>query len=91
MSASKHVVTRLSTKGQLILPKAVRERLAWEAGTRLLVEETQDGVLLKRASGFATTKPEDVFGILPRRGKPVSLDEMDAAVLAEAKRQHAGD
>lgn len=91
MSASEHVVARLSTKGQLILPKAVRERLAWEAGTRLLVEETQDGVLLKRAPGFAATKPEDVFGILPWRGKPVSLDEMDAAVLAEAKRQHAGD
>jgi len=91
MSASEHVVTRLSTKGQLILPKAVRERLAWKAGTQLLVEETPDGVLLKRASGFVETKPEDVFGVLPWHGKPVSLEEMDAAVLTEAKRRHAGD
>ncbi len=48
--------TRVSTKGQVILPKAVRQRRHWGPGTRLLVEETPDGVLLKAAPIFAPTR-----------------------------------
>ena len=74
---------------QVILPKAIRERREWDAGTRLLVEETADGVLLKRVPAFAATRPEEVFGMLPHREGAKSVEEMDAAVLAEARR-HAG-
>jgi AbrB family looped-hinge helix DNA binding protein len=84
------MTTTVSTKGQVILPKAIRERREWDAGTRLLVEETAEGVLLKRVPAFAATRPEEVFGMLPYRGRPKSVEEMDAAVLAEARR-HAGD
>ena len=56
--------TVVSTKGQVILPKALRERRAWNTGTRLLVEETADGVLLRRAPAFAATQAEAVFGML---------------------------
>ena len=59
-----------------------------QAGTRLIVEETADGVLLKRAPVFAPSEPEKVFGLLPVSGEPKSLEEMDAAVLAEARRRH---
>ncbi|MCL4069202.1 AbrB/MazE/SpoVT family DNA-binding domain-containing protein [Pseudomonas sp. GX19020] len=83
--------TTLSTKGQIILPKAIRQRRDWEVGTRLIVEETAEGVLLKRAPAFAATKPEDVFALLPHRGDPKSVEEMDAAVLAEARRRHDRD
>ena len=37
-------VTVVSTKGQVILPKSVREQRHWEPGTRLLVEDTAEGV-----------------------------------------------
>lgn len=83
-------ITTVSTKGQVILPKAVRQRRAWDAGTRLLVEDTAEGVLLRRAPAFAATRPEEVFGMLPFRGIPKSVEEMDAAVLREARRR-AGD
>lgn len=83
--------TRISTKGQVILPKAVRERRHWRAGTRLLVEETPDGVLLKPAPFFAPSRPEQVFGSLAHVGPPKSLAEMEAGIIAEAKRRHAGD
>jgi hypothetical protein len=46
-------------------------------------------VLLKPAPSFARTRPEDVFALLPHRGRPKTLDEMDAGVLAEARRRHA--
>lgn len=85
MPNSDHLTTIVSTKGQIILPKAVRERRDWNAGTRLLVEDTADGVLLKRAPAFSPTRSEDVFGMLPRRDAPKSIEEMDAAILQEAR------
>ena len=45
MPAAK-LTTVVSTKGQVILPKAIRLERRWQTGTRLLVENTSDGVLL---------------------------------------------
>jgi len=89
MAAGETLTTTVSTKGQVILPKAIRQRRNWAAGTRLVVEETPIGVLLKAAPVFAPTRPEDVAGILAYRGPPKSLEEMDAAITAEVKRRHA--
>ncbi|WP_027058188.1 AbrB/MazE/SpoVT family DNA-binding domain-containing protein [Mesorhizobium loti] len=89
MAATEKLVTTVSTKGQVILPSAIRKQRDWGAGTRLEVEDTPDGVLLKLAPAFAPTRPEDVFGVLPRSGTPKTLEEMDAAVLAEARRRDA--
>jgi len=82
------LTTTVSTKGQVILPKAIRQRWEWAPGTRLLVEETSEGILLKQAPAFAPTRSEDVYGMLHFKGKPKSLEEMDAGVLAEAARHH---
>jgi AbrB family looped-hinge helix DNA binding protein len=91
MADSEKLTTTVSTKGQVILPSAIRKRREWGAGTRLEVEDTPEGVLLKPAPAFAITRPQDVFGFLPPRGEARSLEEMDAAVLAEARRRHARD
>ena len=88
---SERFTTTVSTKGQVILPKAVRRLLRWEAGTRLIVENTPEGVLLKPEPVFAETRPEEVFGCLAWDGTPKSLSDMQAGVLAEARRRHAGD
>ena len=90
MAVSQRLTTTVSTKGQVILPKAIRRALHWEAGTRLVVENTPEGVLLKPARVFAKTRPDDVFGRLACDGPPRSLEEMEAGVLAEARRRHAG-
>lgn len=90
MSTRERLTTTVSTKGQVVLPKAIRRALRWEAGMRLVVENTPDGVLLKALPAFAETRPEDVFGRLPHKGAPKSLADMEAGVLAEAKRRHAG-
>jgi len=91
MSTSQKLTTTVSTKGQVILPSAIRKRREWGAGTRLEVQETPEGVLLKLAPAFAATQPKDVFGSLPSRGAPKTLEEMDAGVLAEARRRNARD
>jgi AbrB family looped-hinge helix DNA binding protein len=89
MTTPEKVTTTVSTKGQVILPKAIRQRRKWGPGTRLIVEETPDGVLLKPAPFFPATRPEDVYGMLKYSGPPKSIEEMDAAITAEVKRRHA--
>jgi AbrB family looped-hinge helix DNA binding protein len=89
MSAKRKMTTTVSTKGQVILPKAIREQRRWPAGTELLVEEVPDGVLLKAKPAFALTRPEDVFGSLRYRGAAKSIAEMDAGIATEVKRRHA--
>jgi AbrB family looped-hinge helix DNA binding protein len=82
--------TRVSTKGKVILPKSIRDQLHWDAGTRLVVEQTADGVLLKPIRAvFAPTRAEDVFCSLVYKGEPKTGEAMDAGILAEAKRRHA--
>lgn len=39
--------TRLSNKGQVVIPKHVREAHGWEPGLELVVEGTSDGIMLK--------------------------------------------
>jgi len=89
MATPEKVTTTVSTKGQVILPKAIRQRRKWGPGTRLIVEETPDGVLLRPAPFFPPTRPEDVYGMLKYSGPPKSIEEMDAAITAEVKRRHA--
>jgi AbrB family looped-hinge helix DNA binding protein len=89
MTADETLTTTVSTKGQVILPKTIRQRKNWAPGTRLVVEDTPDGVLLRPAPVFAATRPEDVAGMLAYRGGPKTVEDMDAAITAEVRRRRA--
>jgi AbrB family looped-hinge helix DNA binding protein len=82
--------TVVSTKGQVILPKAVRESRGWGPGTRLHITQTPDGVLLRAAPQIQATSLDAVFAMLHRPGPALSPEEMDEAVADEARRRHAG-
>ena len=79
--------TRLSSKGQVVLPRAIRAAKSWRPGQALEVVSTVDGVLLKPVKAFAETRLADVAGSLPHTGKPRTLAQMDAAIAAEARRR----
>lgn len=68
MPAAEKLTTTLSTKGQLILPQAIRRKRHRGPGTKLTVEETPEGALLKAAPLFPPTRPEDVFGSATYKG-----------------------
>ncbi len=70
--------TRLSTKGQVILPKSVRERRGWKAGEKLVVEDRPEGVLLRRLEPQAHTRYEDVAGCLGPAKREVSIEEISS-------------
>lgn len=69
--------TTLTTKGQLTLPKDVRDRMNLRAGDRLEVFPQDDGTILLQP---ATVDISELFGLLPKPEKPVSLEEMDKAI-----------
>jgi len=78
----------LSSKGQIVLPKAVRDLHRWSAGTRLTVETTKDGVVLKPEPLFPPKTLDEVIGCLGYKGPPKTIEEMDEAVLEEALLQN---
>jgi AbrB family looped-hinge helix DNA binding protein len=85
------VTTRVSTKGQVILPAELRKKRGWEAGQVLEVQETAEGLLLKAAPLFPATELEQVAGMLgpPPDGRPRSLADMDQAITEEVMARRA--
>jgi AbrB family looped-hinge helix DNA binding protein len=78
-------ITKLSSKGQLVLPKRLREAHNWQPGTKFLIEEGSDGLLLRPLLPFPPTRLEDVVGCLPYRGKPKTLQQMQDAIKVQVK------
>lgn len=81
--------TRLSSKGQIVVPKSVRDARNWPPGTEFLVEEVDEGILLRPVNPFKPTKVEDVIGRTRYAGPPKSLDDMEDAIARGAKERRA--
>lgn len=76
----------LTTKGQITIPREIRRRLQLEAGDKLAFEIVGDGdeVLLRPAQPSSPSLAGRLSHLA--RPKPVSLDEMDAAIRERAAR-----
>ena len=46
-------VTRVSDKGQVVIPKEIRDKLGFKEGTKLIVVATDDAVVLQRIEAVA--------------------------------------
>ncbi len=73
-------ITRLSSKGQVIIPKALRAARNWEAGQELIAIDVGNGILLKPKKHFSETTLAQVAGCLKYQGKPKSLDDIEDAI-----------
>jgi AbrB family looped-hinge helix DNA binding protein len=87
MAEAASLKTRVSTKGQVVLPKAIRDKRGFGPGAELIVEERPEGVLLRRAPKAGATRYEDVRGCLGPVDRVVSIEEMHEGVLEEARRR----
>lgn len=77
---------KLSSKGQFILPKAIRDRHHWETGTEFIIIDRGEELVIKPARVFPVTELESPENPSVYCGKALSLEDMDRAVLAEASR-----
>jgi AbrB family looped-hinge helix DNA binding protein len=79
--------TTLSSKGQIIIPKQMRDRHHWRPGTRFVIEDTPDGVLLRSDKAVSQVTVESLRGCITYSGPPITLEEMNAGLDAEFRRQ----
>jgi AbrB family looped-hinge helix DNA binding protein len=77
--------TRLSSKGQIVVPQAIRNARQWTPGTEFLVEEVSGGILLRPLKPFGPTVLKDVAGRLKYAGRPKTVEEMKRAIAKEIK------
>jgi AbrB family looped-hinge helix DNA binding protein len=75
---------KLSSKGQFILPKAIRDRHHWEAGTEFVIIDRGSELVIKPTRIFPPTELEPPDAPSVYRGRPLTLEEMEQAVSAEA-------
>jgi antitoxin PrlF len=77
----------VTSKGQITIPKDVRERLGLEAGDRVVfVVQSDRDVVLKPAK----TDVRELYGMLYRKGRrPRSLEEMDEGIARSLAEKHA--
>jgi AbrB family looped-hinge helix DNA binding protein len=80
--------TRLSSKGQLIIPKAIRDAHGWKEGTEFTVEGSKDAIVLRpqRVPLFPKTKIDDVIGCANYKGPKKSIKQMNDGIVKEARR-----
>jgi AbrB family looped-hinge helix DNA binding protein len=81
----KMETTRLSEKGQVVIPKRVRSAHGWEPGLEFVLEDTGDGIKLKPLKPFRATTIEDVLGCVGYRGRRKSLEDMEKAIEKGAR------
>lgn len=73
----------VSEKGQVTLPKGMRDQLGIRPGSRLEFQVSDEGTLTVRVLARGA---DTLFGLLAREGEPPkSLEEMDAAVTASVE------
>jgi AbrB family looped-hinge helix DNA binding protein len=74
----------MTTKGQVTVPKAVRDRLHLRAGDRLEFLIEADGSVRVVP---VTTRATALKGMVPPPKRPLSLQEMDEAIASGAARK----
>ena len=73
----------LTSKGQITLPKSVRDRLGLETGDRVEFVETRAGFLVLPAK----RELSEIKGIVPRPRKPVTVEDMSRAIARMGRKQ----
>ncbi len=73
----------VSSKGQIVLPAALRRRLGMGAGARLDVIEESDGLKLRVVRSVATADLTSMAGMVKARarGVPRRLEDFDPASM----------
>lgn len=66
----------LSSKGQIVIPKEIRDELHWEAGAELELISTPVGLTLRTKKPSSKLNLADLRGILKYDGPPVSTEAL---------------
>ncbi len=54
-------ITKITSKGQVVIPQEIREEKRIKAGERFLVYDLEDSIVLKRVKNLETVRTMDEF------------------------------
>lgn len=80
-------VTKMTSKGQVVIPAEIREELDLSEGTRLVVSRVGDLVLMKKIS---ITDPKKEFAELAKRGSDFTKKKDNKSEADVVKRIQRG-
>ena len=69
--------TRMSSRGQVVIPEEIRKRLRLEAGTQFVVIGERDVVILKTLAPPSMEEFDDLIGKARRQARKTSLRRSD--------------
>jgi AbrB family looped-hinge helix DNA binding protein len=69
--------TRMSSKGQVVIPEEIRDRLGLKAGTQFVVVGDRDMVILKAISAPSLKEFDDLIGDVRRQARRAGLRKSD--------------
>jgi antitoxin PrlF len=80
-------IVTVSSKGQVVLPAELRDRLGLSAGAKLEVTDEEDGLHLRVVRSVAKTDLEEVMGMVKAKskGRPRRLQDFDAASMTRKR------
>jgi len=71
-------ISKVSSKGQIVIPKEIRERLGVQSGERLLVMTRDKEIILRKAERVSL---EEISGKMEEASKKIDVDKLiDEAV-----------
>jgi antitoxin PrlF len=79
-------MTRVSSKGQVVIPGLIRERLRLTGGTRLLVVGEGDTIILKKMSA-ATADAETTLAAVRKKIREMGITRKDVSREIRAVRK----
>ncbi|MFQ5955182.1 MAG: AbrB/MazE/SpoVT family DNA-binding domain-containing protein [Kiloniellales bacterium] len=78
--------TKMSSKGQVVIPEAIRERLNLKPGSRFVVLASEDAVILKAIEAPTLSQFNDLLRAARRAAREAGLKRADIAVAIKGVR-----
>lgn len=72
----KAATIKISSKGQIVIPKEVRDDLHWDSGVELILLMTEQGVMLRTKAQVEKYPAKSLRGFLQYKGEKVSTEQL---------------
>jgi len=83
---TKPATTRMSSKGQVVIPEEVRDALGLDAGTRFVVVGKDDVIILKVVTPPAMSEFGDLIRDARRQDREAGMKRSDVVAALKAVR-----
>ncbi len=82
----KIATTKMSSKGQVVIPEEVRDALGLEAGSQFVVVGEGDVVILQRISPLSMSEFDEIVGEARQQARQAGMKRADVAAALKAER-----